>query len=426
MSVGEALVSAPSCDDGGFVCVSTDHRKWSGPPCSGWESVISSNYTIISNKTPVKEVGYSYPVPGWHKLLENGDLLPMTDYNVSRSGFFSTPMVWKGRCDQNASGSKSRMFSGQAGGIYSATIPGPPVIVEELNLDKLLQSAWADANSQGFDLLTNVAESPETFRMFDKYRKKAKDRLDHVRGKAYKSLIPRSGRKPSAARLLGQFQNIWMEVRYGWRPLVGAADEIVEEWEARKDPDRTSKLKVTKSDTLSATSASFPTDVVVMGMIPLTGTTCLRKNSKTGRATVVGIIRESSVPRGININPLATAWELVPYSFVVDWFVNTSDLFQAHWPKAFFEQSAACVSVKDHYTVKAQYKDARASHDIAAHPTTGVPVVLFYSNEEYTRIPRHDVPLSLTFDLNVTVPKAVDLLILMKQKFKRSSKILRL
>jgi hypothetical protein len=46
----------------------------------------------------------------------------------------------------------------------------------------------------------------------------------------------------------------------------------------------------------------------------------------------------------------ALPWELIPYSFVVDWFVNVSDYLRALAPSPSFHHLGSCLTGKHEYT----------------------------------------------------------------------------
>lgn len=112
--------------------------------------------------------------------------------------------------------------------------------------------------------------------------------------------------------------NGWLQYQYGWRPLMSdifaAADEgirisinKIEHFHARK--------KRPMMDTINAMQAvdgvSVPTEVEMNGV-----QSCQFNIRLT-------IPTESFDPtRWTSMNPISIGWELIPYSFVVDWFVD--------------------------------------------------------------------------------------------------------
>lgn len=112
--------------------------------------------------------------------------------------------------------------------------------------------------------------------------------------------------------------NGWLQFQYGWRPLLSdvfaAADEgirisinQIEHFHARK--------KITMKDTIS------PSQVVAGVSIPtevgLDGVQSCQFNIR------LTIPTESFDPtRWTSMNPISIGWELIPYSFVIDWFVD--------------------------------------------------------------------------------------------------------
>lgn len=49
-------------------------------------------------------------------------------------------------------------------------------------------------------------------------------------------------------------------------------------------------------------------------------------------------------------DPIVSAWELIPFSFVIDWFINIGDWVNSISPFAGGTFKGACVSIKDDYT----------------------------------------------------------------------------
>lgn len=132
----------------------------------------------------------------------------------------------------------------------------------------------------------------------------------------------------SGAKFTAELAQLWLEYRYGIRPLIyeikGIAEGIAQEGKLRR-----------YSHTYTTSDTQGDDDLYTRGSatdeIPITR---IASNSVSVRAGVTIDLEGRSTKSysdtlgGDDI--LSTAWELVPFSFVVDWFLNTSN-FIASW-----------------------------------------------------------------------------------------------
>jgi hypothetical protein len=116
------------------------------------------------------------------------------------------------------------------------------------------------------------------------------------------------------------FANNWLEFHFGWSPLIG---DIYDAMEVLVTPVMPTKFKVSVKR-----KYSFISDNRV-----LTYDSYFNKHSGFFRWTM-GSDFEVSNPNllllnrlGV-INPATVLWEVTPWSFVVDWFVNVSDFLE--------------------------------------------------------------------------------------------------
>lgn len=131
----------------------------------------------------------------------------------------------------------------------------------------------------------------------------------------------------------------WMQYRYGIMPLVYSYRDAV------KAVDRGTIVRDSSRQSITPRSlnVNLPTTshvkVEYSGDITISGTSVQRFSSQTkARLSAAGL------------NPINTAWELVPYSFVFDWFVNMGDYLNAHTSHTYADESQACISRHDDYT----------------------------------------------------------------------------
>lgn len=111
----------------------------------------------------------------------------------------------------------------------------------------------------------------------------------------------------------------WLEVQYGWLPLIGDIKGAVE-W-LNTSPAAQLTFRSTGSaieqfsDVLDIDTSNRPAISSITG----------KRVSKTVVHWQMEDYRKHRNAQGGLINPLVVAWELVPFSFVVDWFLPIGD-----------------------------------------------------------------------------------------------------
>lgn len=111
--------------------------------------------------------------------------------------------------------------------------------------------------------------------------------------------------------------NTWLEVQYGWRPLLNDAYGAAQAFAAHNLGESPKRVKV---------SASGQQSVVIPFMSKLGLETKVLNNDYTVRVRRVAELQVSSpvfaTASALGLtNPLSLAWNLLPFSFVVDWFI---------------------------------------------------------------------------------------------------------
>jgi len=114
----------------------------------------------------------------------------------------------------------------------------------------------------------------------------------------------------------------WLELQYGWKPLLSDIDILIRKVHINfRDYLRVARSSA-KTSTTSSTAVSGPFNVSIQGVSPYT---CGYINRKLDIKVKYGIRyrltnkdRQFLAQAGFT-NPINLAWELLPYSFVVDW-----------------------------------------------------------------------------------------------------------
>jgi len=358
--------------------------------------------------------------PGWRERQARGELIPYTARSVVKRGFENYPGTMHPNWCGWVSGTYNQHETGVPLSLYQiswTTIDTKPSI----DSDALLQEAWAKARSGASQVLVDLAERRETYELLKNAHSRFKDRLAFVGRRAAKSVRQRKwktkyGATPAQAAW-STLSDAWMESRYGWGPLVYSMRDVAKAMEWMREPKsviHTERVSKSAEITGSGSNSAWPSyQRLQNGAFPAMGITVYHKRVLTARASVAYQVSAHSL-KAFDTNPLMVGWELVPLSFVVDWFLNVPDILQAHWPSFAISASTACVSEKDIEMVVLEHGD------ITWNPASGNPYMRLTSRprftgykESYIRTPRTDIPLVLSYQPHITWKRMADATVLL-------------
>lgn len=175
-----------------------------------------------------------------------------------------------------------------------------------------LQSRLSESvKGHQFNLAVSAAQGKQTVNMVVN--------AAHSIGGALRDL--RRGRFESAARRLGVNQRPsklsekdvagrWLELQYGWLPLMSDVYEASKAYEA-----------LTKGPRIDRVSVSLTREGVFDSSSSKLNWSC-KGTVKEKWRLIYEMTEQLSAGRSLGLtDPLSVAWEIIPYSFVVDWFI---------------------------------------------------------------------------------------------------------
>jgi hypothetical protein len=236
------------------------------------------------------------------------------------------------------------------GNLYGATTSRPefelPSVDEGLR-SKAEVGALLKLKDQRVNLAQAFAERAQVANMFTKA-------ITDIVG-AYRDV--RHGRFARAADRLGiakprrmprKMADRWLEYQYGWRPLLGDVHGTIEQF-AKSDKAGLYRVSVTKKekslvieehDSLGYGGYNMPYKIQTTKSVKVH----VRLDYKPANLTLIPFVE-----LGLT-NPALLAWELIPFSFVVDWALPVGDWLSsldAAFGYTFWGGSISTVRVSD-------------------------------------------------------------------------------
>lgn len=259
----------------------------------GFSPATSKQLVVLSDGTSpiLKE-------PTSHYFIKYEERLPygtMSNYDDWSSGYLTT-------------------FHGcQSGRISNAPVSYPsnsgPTAAYNAAVEKMVEKIKAS----DLNLSVDALEGRETVRMF-------RNALSALRGvkRFVRKAISDTKRDPTLTA-----SNAWLQYKYGWKPLMGTIHGALmfqnEHWDAFRVAAR-GKASHNSELLYNSGNKNYPRHTVY--------------HSGSYREQIelwymVTDRAEFSIERMMSLDPTAVAWELVPYSFVVDWFYDVGGYLEA-------------------------------------------------------------------------------------------------
>jgi hypothetical protein len=371
-----------------------------------------TNIAVIANHSRrTRDVsGYT---EGYHGKVADGKLVPFVQLHRTTQSFSQTPGSYTGEHWRYLSypcATDYRVGSGNCYGVKTITVQADEPTSDHVNA--CLQEAAAKASEGAMQVLVEYAERAKTIEL-------VRSAVGTVRKRTYQVLRKTKGKYPRLSKaedIRRAFNDTWLEARYGWSQLVYSTEDLVQAYKelTSENPTKIVIGKSAQTEHAPGTITHFETThTYYSNALSSRDRDVTLINSKTTRA-VVAVRVHGRHGVAIDTNLAALAWEITPFSFVVDWFTNFGDLLRAHWPYPHVGERACAYSVKREVSVQFRIEgwtspgcssQNRYSSDTSCEGRA--------AHESYDRIPwTGDIPLSLTWRPRLGWKKCVDLIAL--------------
>lgn len=350
-----------------------------------WDTLKSSTYVSAL------EYAMGTDTPNYHRRKNNGELLPFTRY--FKASATADPCSWdysifdsnETRCGSQTEIYQVRNAMFQPFAIESIGLTSIP---PELQADgpRMVQAAAAKIYGSGWDALTFIVELKSLVKMLTRILRRWAEYFQSRR-----------------------FDDLWLEGRYGWRPLIYDVRDVYDLITSiTSERERFAERQGFSLFQSLSTTSDFTWSPDTMR------TTITIEKDISIRGSVVMDIR----PPQIRMNPFVTAWEVIPFSFVIDWFIDITTWLMAISANVLSTRHTAGMSAKirtfgntDDVSFISSTVSGRSR---AFTPKTSQSCVHTLTTRFPTSIAHFP-----SFSLNLDVLKIFDLLALILQRVKR-------
>jgi hypothetical protein len=282
---------------------------------------------------------YQARTPDYRGKIARGEVLPTNPYAV----LSATRNETKGPFNKSG---QTASFTG-VGGSGRTVCYGN---IEEMKAEAIARATegvYANIKEGEFNLAVSGAELPKALTMVGATATRLATTMRHLKrfdipsafqalgagsGPHYRSLIRRSNSKRKQAIRTGDLAksgrefaaSTWLEIKYGWKPLLNDTYNASESMARAMSDNSSSDIR-----TLGTGSSRFPYTFVSSSGLKGFAT---GERKVSAKYVIYSRVSNPSLRTAAGLgltNPAIFAWELLPFSFVVDWFVPVGDVLNS-------------------------------------------------------------------------------------------------
>lgn len=377
---------------GSFTRVNREART--RPNCqTGWTQWYILGTTNSGTRT-VKTIS-DVEVPGFRALLKCGSFLPLNPVSIIEESVTYTQVPFNHERISRVPPCQGQKLSEIRGTtsladdfVFDLSIPPP----NQAAIDAVTLQAIADARNHAWDVLTDLAELRETHKLFRETAKALNTAADKAIGKA----LTVAFRGPRA--VAKAFASGWLQYRYGWMPLAYSLQDAAKALSATQQKFAIGRGSLNESDVFVKT-----VDQSNCRVAAFTTQTLTYDRSYRGWAAA-----QIDWQNRFGFDPIKTAWELVPFSFVMDWFLQVGTWIEAFSPFAAGSTLGSMASIRTNsvYEVRLDHDGRYCSDDNTDGSGAVHATVYSKSVSSYERFPHS--PFLPPWNPRINLPRMTD------------------
>lgn len=339
-----------------FTDLGSSNYNWTnqtGTPEHGY--VDLAGYPQIGTYSPgstINQTTEDVVTDNFRKRIQAGEIInnPFTSTKVVETYSESVPCtsIWRNKTTYNCNVQPHTNVPHRVHWKNTGTIrPSLPVYLGQTSSmvglgstvqDDAVTQAFANIDVSEMMALATVAESGKSVQSMCAILRKVFKIARNVRKLQFMELAGELKPKEVAER--------WMEARYALRPLIYDVKGLALALEKNRGyARRTFRGYAEESETAIDTWTKHQHTNYVYSDCPRTIV-----KTVSARAGVLCDVSITDITAfGLDLW-IETAWELVPFSFIIDWFVSVGDWIAAHTPNAGVTQRASWVTLKTETT----------------------------------------------------------------------------
>lgn len=354
----------------------------------------------------------------------------------TKEKYTCTPARWLPSYTTTDVGYRSQSRVVWTGGLFLE----PPDMSAALNqaISVAVTEAWANIDSSEISALVSVLEGEKTLkglldcsRRLYKFSRNVKRLQLRKLSSLFKDLSSREAKRAwrdiKDEFSLNALADRYLEVRYGLRPIyydmVGALKAFFKEVRLQRHTYRGKQVLSSHTSDTTVSNVLYSTNF--LAALTLARRCDLETEIRAG--VLCEVDYDSLDPWGLQ-SAAESMWDLMPYSFVIDWFFNVGDTLAAWTPNAGLSPRASWYKVKTSCTrtsilVDARFDAAELAKVVYPNRVKSHSITAFFdgncfkTTEDTYRVPHADRYTLPTMTLRLNTAKLLDLAALSRNVF---------